>query len=1015
MKQTFLFAFLVAYVDSFEKPWFYASIHSDSAQFYAPFQDEIIANVSVTLPIGTLTGMTIDLGNDKTDVFHGKADIFLGVPFAQPPINSLRFKYPVEIKNFSSNPYLAQKQPNLCPQSVNQETNKLDDNQDEDCLYMNILTPQASSKLNFPVMVFIHGGTFVSGGIMNYGHEGIITNLVSHGIVVVLIQYRIGALGFLTTFTDDMPPNRAMFDQLMALEFIKENIQYFGGDKTQITLVGQSAGAASASAHSYSPLSKDLFKKLILMSGTIYVSMEGSLGDVDLDFDRANKICKITKQEWENRSMKTVNDCFRNADITHFIRLEHTNIYGWKLHIDDKFGKFLPASPVHLLDSRPDLPIMLGTMKNEFVSFLIGFNYTKMISASTFGQQEYEGLFNDIAGYFKAKTQMMLNLCLNFYKPYKTSSTDNLEWIKIADRTITSASFVSTTGVEARWLYDKQFKQIYLYENSYAPSFSPKLNLPGWKEYNPAMHSSDVELLMRQPDKFNGIQFTQTDIQASTRLGNIFADFVKDSTNMKTNYQWTPVNDYDNLNHYAINADATSRMSTTPYRPTDMLMWSKVSSVIMGEWPMGDYTSYDYRFRKDSSSASTTLDKLDNLSEASELLSLTGILKEGKHIYTDPFVSGSWTNICMLTRRYSDRFIDGTRIQPHQLNDFMKKICCCVSLWKKQATAGGDAPAQPKTFSWDKPNVDPAAFICTKLENETVLKPPGSVQGQQFLIDSCKNCIILVQDYTASVMIDDCEDCIIVIGPCKGSIFIRDTKRCQLFAICQQLRTRDCNDISAFIFCTTSPIIEDSTRMRFSQLFINYDKLEEQMENAQMSPFTNSWDKVHDYTPTSGKNSNFAIRNGADYSGFTEALVEAKTKGHITFDAPSSYFLNLIDIPDKESNLILVMPTENQDLGQYYKDSLAFAKVLAEAEDVTVKMTKDLNIVKGDLKCLFMDKQFDKYSGQLLAIELKNGNKMAIEEAMAAANTINSILIDAPKTFEYIKNLYQLAEVKSSV
>uniref|UniRef100_A0AC35U276 Carboxylic ester hydrolase n=1 Tax=Rhabditophanes sp. KR3021 TaxID=114890 RepID=A0AC35U276_9BILA len=607
MKEAVLILFLVALIAAedylFRKP-FHTGLHHITAKDH---EVRVDVDVTVALPLGNVTGMTVDLGNDKTTPFYGKADVFLGIPFAQPPIGSLRFKYPVNITKFTSNPFIAKRQPQLCPQAVNATTGQLDQYQSEDCLYLNIITPKASSDAKYPVMVFIHGGSFIGGGAMEFGYEGIITNLVNRGIVVVLIQYRLGALGFFTTFTNEIPVNRAMFDQLMALQFINKNINYFGGDNTKITLAGQSAGSASASAHSYSPLSRNLFQQVILFSGTLYIELEGALGNMNLDFARANKICGTSEEEWNSKPMDGVNECMMKANASEMVALEFDNKNGWQLRVDSSFNNFLPVSPQKLIETRLKLPIMLGTMRNEYTAFLIAFNEAGLLTASTFDEHSFDKFLEMMISFFGDKMGTMREMCLNVYEPYNTSSSDNLAWLKIADAILTSASFASLTGSEAQRLFDNGFEEVYLYENSYAPSFAQKLNIKGWDEFKPAMHSDDLVLLMRTLDMFGpGKPYTDTDMKVSNQWGMIVTDFVKGASNLPTKYNWKSVDSFNNMKHYAINSDGSTGMSPNPYRSIDMLLWTKVANVVMGDWPMGDYTSPDFRNRKDSA-ASTSL------------------------------------------------------------------------------------------------------------------------------------------------------------------------------------------------------------------------------------------------------------------------------------------------------------------------------------------------------------------------------------------------------------------------
>nr|QEA03467.1 carboxylesterase [Plodia interpunctella] len=136
----------------------------------------------------------------------------------------------------------------------------------EDCLTMNIYTPLRKSETLYPVMVFIHGGGFRdgSGSPFIYGAE----YLVERGVVLVTFNYRLEILGFLCLGIKEAPGNVGLKDQVEALKWVKRNIRVFGGDPDNITIFGESAGAASVMYHMVSPLSKGLFNKAILQSGS---------------------------------------------------------------------------------------------------------------------------------------------------------------------------------------------------------------------------------------------------------------------------------------------------------------------------------------------------------------------------------------------------------------------------------------------------------------------------------------------------------------------------------------------------------------------------------------------------------------------------------------------------------------------------------------------------------------------------------------------------------------------------
>ncbi|CAG4948038.1 unnamed protein product [Colias eurytheme] len=137
---------------------------------------------------------------------------------------------------------------------------------DEDCLSLNVYTPLKSENKLYPVMVFIHGGGFKTGSGMPsiYGPE----NLVKRKVILVTFNYRLGVLGFLCLGIKEAAGNMGLKDQVEALRWVKNNIRAFGGDPDNITLFGESSGAASVVYHMLSPMSAGLFNRAIIESGS---------------------------------------------------------------------------------------------------------------------------------------------------------------------------------------------------------------------------------------------------------------------------------------------------------------------------------------------------------------------------------------------------------------------------------------------------------------------------------------------------------------------------------------------------------------------------------------------------------------------------------------------------------------------------------------------------------------------------------------------------------------------------
>ncbi|CAD6188364.1 unnamed protein product [Caenorhabditis auriculariae] len=221
--------------------------------------------VSVSTSYGVVQGKTVDLGNDPNQLYNGQANVFLGIPYAQAPVGAQRFQAPQEPRNFNQ-VYDATYYRPKCPQAdagyyVN-----------EDCLYLNVFSQQVGNQsASMAVMVLIDGGNgFNAGGQDDTQLKGTVSNLAQRGIVVVSIQYRLGALGFFTTYTDQIRPNLGMLDQVQALRWVSTQISNFGGDPNRVTVLGQGDGACAVSAHTLSPMSQNLFQQAIIQSGSIY-------------------------------------------------------------------------------------------------------------------------------------------------------------------------------------------------------------------------------------------------------------------------------------------------------------------------------------------------------------------------------------------------------------------------------------------------------------------------------------------------------------------------------------------------------------------------------------------------------------------------------------------------------------------------------------------------------------------------------------------------------------------------
>jgi para-nitrobenzyl esterase len=203
-----------------------------------------------------------NLGKIQGYIYEGMS-IFKGIPFAEPPIGRLRLNNPLPKKPWSGILEAFKFGPEA-PQPYNINTPQPRPIQSEEhCLTLNIWTPTPDNKKR-PVMVWIHGGAHLYGSNSRPLYYG--SNLARRGnVVIVTINYRLGPFANLSL--KGAKPNVGMLDQITALEWIRDNIEYFGGDPNNVTIFGESAGGTSICTLMAIPKAKGLFKRAIAQSG----------------------------------------------------------------------------------------------------------------------------------------------------------------------------------------------------------------------------------------------------------------------------------------------------------------------------------------------------------------------------------------------------------------------------------------------------------------------------------------------------------------------------------------------------------------------------------------------------------------------------------------------------------------------------------------------------------------------------------------------------------------------------
>lgn len=280
----------------------------------------VTARTIVKLPISpklTLQGLQVEAQNG------GSIQSFMGIPYAKPPLGERRWRKAeglaleevATMSSTSSTVFDATRMGSACIQQsgIIKILDMSDSDTSEDCLTINVYTPATANSTqssSLPVMVWIYGGSFASGSASESRYDGNNILDLSPDFVFVSFNYRVGVMGFLVSqqMADEESLNLGLLDQKLALEWVQQNIHFFGGDPNRVTAAGESAGSLSISHHMLIPDQK-LFQRALLLSGPASIHLrlpaEGQAG-----FDNITSAVGCQS----NSSSKSTLDCLRKKD-----------------------------------------------------------------------------------------------------------------------------------------------------------------------------------------------------------------------------------------------------------------------------------------------------------------------------------------------------------------------------------------------------------------------------------------------------------------------------------------------------------------------------------------------------------------------------------------------------------------------------------------------------------------------------------------------------------------------------
>ncbi|XP_048814630.1 fatty acyl-CoA hydrolase precursor, medium chain-like isoform X3 [Lagopus muta] len=440
----------------------------------------------VVTKYGTARGYQI-----KVDAAERSVNVFLGLPFAKPPVGPLRFSEPQPPEPWQG-VRDATSYPPMCLQDkvtgqfvsdlVTNRKEKVHLQVSEDCLYLNIYTPVSTkTQEKLPVFVWIHGGALVFGAASSYDGSAL---AAFDNVVVVAIQYRLGIAGYFSTGDRHARGNWGYLDQVAALQWIQENIIHFGGDPGSVTICGESAGGISVSALVLSPLAKGLFHKAISESGTTIRILFTEKPEEEAQRIAAASGC-------EKSSSAALVECLRGKTEEEIVQI---TLKMAAVHISACVdGVFLPKSPRQLLSEKAinAIPYILGINNCEF-----GWGIPKMMKFPDFThgldkEVAYQLLQNSLESSFEGVSSHIVDLVFNEYIGKAESRAQVRDGLLDA---IGDHMFVFSAIEVARYHRDAGHP-VYFYEFQHRPSSASGV-VP---EFVKADHGSEVAFVFGRP------------------------------------------------------------------------------------------------------------------------------------------------------------------------------------------------------------------------------------------------------------------------------------------------------------------------------------------------------------------------------------------------------------------------------------------------------------------------------------------------------------------------------------
>lgn len=482
---------------------------------------------------------------------------YFGIPYAQPPVNELRWKAPQPLNNWEGIKKTKAFGPRAMQAPIFGDMSFRSDGISEDCLYLNVWTPAQENQQDLPVLVYFYGGGFSAGDGSEPRYDG--ESMAQKGIVVVTVNYRLGLFGFLahpelsaeTAYKGS--GNYGLLDQQAALAWVQKNIAAFGGNPKRVTIAGESAGSISVSYQMASPLSKKLISAAIGESGA---GIHPTLAPMPL-----SEAEQIGLEFVENAGYTSIEELRKLSSRALYEAFLDSKLFGFPVTID---GHFLPKT----------LPEIFHAGEQAQVPLLAGWNSAEIPGQAFMQGQPFtqEAFIAKVKETYPKDWEEVLAL-------HPHESPEEIEW---SATDLAADRFISYSTWKWLDLHSKNSDQPvcrYLY-SKVRPPLRDKNRIAGLAggtmESNGqeapkalgAPHACEIEYAMGNLHLVKDYAWEADDFKVSEQMQSYFANFIKThNPNGENLLIWEPIQkDHPNPSFLIIDTESKLAKSSVELR-----------------------------------------------------------------------------------------------------------------------------------------------------------------------------------------------------------------------------------------------------------------------------------------------------------------------------------------------------------------------------------------------------------------------------------------------------------------